>query len=165
MNTRLFLARAALTALGVSFAAQVVPGIECHTTAGLVAASLLLGFLNAFARPFLVQISLPLVILSFGLFFWFINAGLLMLVSTLVESFEVASFGSALVGSAVIGFVSWIVGGILGVRRWETAAARPGSPPFAAPGPEPGPAPWRAPGFGGARGNRGGDPGGPVIDV
>ncbi len=164
MNARLFLARAALTALGVFVAARVVPGIECPSWDGLVAVALLLGFLNAFARPMLVLLSLPLVVVSFGLFFWIINAALLAFVGWVVESFEVASFWSALAGSAVIGFVSWIGGGVLGIRRLESARSpRPTQAPTSPvpPGPA-GPAGPRRPGGPPTFPH---DPGGPIIDV
>jgi putative membrane protein len=122
---RSFLARSALTAVGVLVATQIVPGLEVSSWPGLLAAALVLGLLNAFVRPILTLLSLPLVLISFGLFLWVINAALLYLVGWLVKPFTVASFWSALGGSAVISIVSWLTGMLLGVGRED----RP-SPPI-----------------------------------
>ena len=145
MNLPIFLRRWLATSLGVFVATQIVPGIECRSAGGLLVAALVLGLLNAFVRPFLYVVSLPLVVLSFGLFLWVINAALLYFAGWLVKPFFVESFWSALGGAAVIGLVSAIVSGLLGVNRLEAARARPGS--------RPGP---RGPSI---------PPGGPVIDV
>ena len=87
-----FLKRWLIDTLAVLVAAHVVSGINYTTLGGLLVASLLLGILNAFLRPFLLLLSLPLLILSLGLFALIINALLLSLVAWLVDSFEVRSF-------------------------------------------------------------------------
>lgn len=145
MNLSIFLRRWLATSLGVFAATQIVPGIECRSAGGLLVAALVLGLLNAFVRPFLCLVSLPLLVFSFGLFLWVINAALLYFAGWLVKPFVVASFGSALGGAAVISLVSAIVSGLLGVHRLEAARARPRS----SSGP-------RGPSI---------PPGGPVIDV
>jgi putative membrane protein len=131
---RQFLLRWAANTLGVLVATQIVPGIEVSSGPGLLVASLVLGLLNAFVRPLLTWLSLPLVILSLGLFLWVINALLLSMVAWLVKPFVVASFWSALGGSAVISIVSWLAGSMLGLNRAELKhRAPPQVPPSGRP--------------------------------
>jgi putative membrane protein len=141
-------------AVAVLVATQVVPGIEYRGWEGLLAATLLLGLLNAFVRPLLLLLSLPLVVLSLGLFLWVINAALLYFVGWLVVPFDVTSFGSALGGAAVISIVATLLGGALGVNntRVQRRRSHPGGPLSAPPRDE-------------RRRPPGDDGGGPVIDV
>jgi putative membrane protein len=113
-----FLIRWGLISLGVFVASYIVPGMSVNSIPGLFVAALLLGLLNAFVRPLITLLSLPLVIVTFGLFLWVINAALLYFVGWLVRpSFQVASFWSALGGAAVISLVSWAVSALLGLKR------------------------------------------------
>jgi putative membrane protein len=101
-----FLIRWFVTTVAVFVASYVVPGIDCPTFGSLITASLLLGFCNAVLKPILMFISLPLLILTFGLFTLVINSFLLLLVGYLVHGFHVAGWGSALFGSLIISVVS-----------------------------------------------------------
>jgi putative membrane protein len=103
-----FLKRWAITTLAVLIAANVVSGIEYRSWSSLLAASLLLGLLNAFLRPALLLLSLPLLIYSLGLFVLVINAVLLALVGTLVPGFHVAGFWPAFWGALLISLVSLV---------------------------------------------------------
>ncbi len=147
-RVREFLLRGVSTAAGVFLATQTVPGIECRSWQGLVAVALLLGLFNAFVRPLLLLLSLPLLVVTLGLFLWVINAGLLSLAAYLVKPFSVASFWSALGGAAVISVVSMLGNAVLGVRRRASVPAVPADRRSGGGNPEP-------PGSGG----------GPVIDV
>lgn len=146
MTPRTFLLRFALTALGVLAATQIVPGIECSSLEGLLIAALVLGLLNAFLRPLLLVLSLPLLVFSLGLFLWIINASLLCFVGWLVKPFHVASFPSALGGAAVISLVSVLGGRLLGLNRapavtfrtsvgTRPSSSRPASKPDRSDGP------------------------------
>jgi putative membrane protein len=97
-----FLQRWLITTVAVLVAAHIVPGIEYTNVTDLFVASLLLGVLNAIARPILMLLSLPLVILSLGLFLLVINAGLLYFVGWVVKGFNVAGFWSAFFGALII---------------------------------------------------------------
>lgn len=101
-----FLRRWVVTTLAVLVAANVVPGIDYDSFGSLLVASLLLGILNAFLKPFLLLLSLPLLLLTLGVFVLFVNAFLLSLVGTLVGGFEVAGFASAFFGGLIISLVS-----------------------------------------------------------
>jgi putative membrane protein len=109
-----FLQRWLINAVAVMVAANLVKGIEYHTLAGLLVASLLLGIFNALLRPLLVLLSLPLVILTLGLFTLVINALLLYFVGSLVKSFVVADFWAAFWGSLIISLVSLILNTLSG---------------------------------------------------
>jgi putative membrane protein len=71
-------------------------------------AAFLLGIVNTILRPILVFFTLPLTLLTFGLFLFVINGLMLWLVAALVRGFHVSGFGGAVLGSILISLVSWI---------------------------------------------------------
>jgi putative membrane protein len=102
-----FLQRWAVTALGVMAADFICPGIKILDLTGALIAPLVLGLLNAFLRPLMLLLSLPLLILTLGFFLWVINALLLMLTSSFAgEHFHVDGFWWAMAGAAIISIVS-----------------------------------------------------------
>lgn len=109
-----FLQRWVITTLGVLVAANIVRGIRYDTVPGLLAASLLLGILNAFLKPVMLVLSLPLLVASLGFFTLFINAFLLFVVGQLVKSFHVETFGAAFWGGLLISVVSIATNALLG---------------------------------------------------
>jgi putative membrane protein len=127
-----FIKRWLITAVAVALAAQIVPGIDCPTAMGLVLAALLLGLLNAFVRPVMLLLSLPLLIFSLGLFILVINAFLLYAVGHVLKDFHVRSFWAAIWGALIISIVSLVLnaltksnGSIVQIRR----GAPPRRPP------------------------------------
>jgi putative membrane protein len=125
-----FLQRWVITTLAVLVAANVVKGIHYDSIGGLLAASLLLGILNAFLRPIMLLLSLPLLILTLGLFTLVINALLLYFVGWLVQPFHVESFWAAFWGALVISLISLVVNSMLGIgnARVEVNRGRKASP-------------------------------------
>jgi len=120
-----FLLRMLITALGLWLAAYVVPGIAIEGTRTLVLAALLLGVVNAFVRPVAVFLTLPITIVTLGLFLWVVNAGMLGLVAWLLDDFRMAGLGSALLGSLVVGFTGWLASWYVGPRgRYEVLVVR-----------------------------------------
>lgn len=135
-----FLRRWAVTTLGVVVAATLVRGIDYSSFGGLLAASLLLGALNAFLKPVMLVLALPLLVASLGLFVLFVNAFLLLLVGQLMGgAFRVASFGAAFWGGLVISVVSISVnsltgtGGSFRVQRRRSPPSDDHRPPPPAP--------------------------------
>ncbi|MCX8108408.1 MAG: phage holin family protein [Verrucomicrobiae bacterium] len=114
-----FLQRWMVTTLAVLVAANVVPGIGYETVGGVLVASLLLGLLNAFVRPLMLIISLPLIVYTLGLFILFINALLLYVVGRVVRTFHVETFGAAFWGGLVISMVSLGVNLLTGRTKGE----------------------------------------------
>jgi putative membrane protein len=109
IGIRRFVLRWVVTTIAVMVASSVIRGIRYDTVAALIGASLLLGILNAFVRPFLLIISVPLILLTLGLFILVLNGLLLLLVPHVVVGFHVASFWSAFWGAIVISLVSWLL--------------------------------------------------------
>jgi putative membrane protein len=89
--------------------AAPIVGIEYTTFWCVLAASLLLGIINAFVRPILLLLSFPLILVTLGLFILIINALMLEFVSEIVPCFRVPGFWSALFGALIISIVSWLL--------------------------------------------------------
>jgi putative membrane protein len=117
-----FFERWLTTTVGVLLAAGIVNGVRADTIVALLAASLLLGILNAFLRPILMLVALPLLVVTLGLFTFVINALLLYLVGNLVKGFHVADFWAAFKASLLISFVSLIANIVFGKK--EVPASR-----------------------------------------
>lgn len=107
-----FLVVWALTALGLWVASVLVSGVRVRSTAGLWLGALVLGLANAFIRPMLWALTLPLTVLSFGLFALVLNGLLVWATAALVPDFEVDGFGAALLAAVVLALLG-IVGFIL----------------------------------------------------
>lgn len=91
----------------IMVSAYLFPGIEISGFGTALVAALVLGILNAFFRPILIILTLPINILTLGLFTFVINAFLLMMTSGVIGGLYVSGFGSALLGSLIISLVSW----------------------------------------------------------
>lgn len=107
-NLSSFLKRWLVTTVAVMLASSIVPGIR-FTIGGLLLATLLLGLLNAFVRPIMLVLTLPLLILSLGFFVLIINALLLYWVGHLLRDFHVDTFAAAFWGSLIISIVSMML--------------------------------------------------------
>ena len=120
-----FLIRVGISALGLWLAQKLVPGIQFDDSGTLLAAALLLGFVNAIVRPLVVFFTLPLTIVTLGLFLLVVNAAMLGLVAALLEGMHVAGFGSALLGSIVVGLTGWVASWYIGPKgRFEVMVVR-----------------------------------------
>ncbi len=113
-NSRNFIKRWLITTLAVLVASNTVRGIKYDDLTSLFLASLLLGIFNAILRPILFFLSLPLLLVTLGLFTLVINAALLYLVGWVLKGFHVASFSSAFWGSLTISIFSIITNVIIG---------------------------------------------------
>src|SRR3984893_8872028 len=105
---RHFVFRWFVTAFAVFVAAPIV-GIDYTGIGCLLGASLLLGIINAFVRPILLFLSIPLILVTLGFFILIINALMLKFVSEIVPCFKVHGFWSAIFGAIIISFVSWLL--------------------------------------------------------
>lgn len=95
--------------LAVMVASYLIAGIRVEGFFAALVAAALLGFLNSFFRPILLILTLPLNLVTLGLFTFVINAFLLLMVSGVVGGFHVEGFGAGLLGSLVISVVSWLL--------------------------------------------------------
>jgi putative membrane protein len=122
-----FLVRLAIAALGLWIAQKIVPGIEIEGTGTLIAAALLLGVVNALVRPLAILLTLPITVLTLGLFLLVVNAAMFGLVAALLDGFRVSGFGAALLGSIVVGLTGWVASWYVGPRgRVEVLVVRRG---------------------------------------
>jgi putative membrane protein len=104
-----FLLRVGVNAIAIVLAASILPGIEVDGIVPLLAAAVLLGLVNAFVRPVLLILTLPITLVTLGLFLFVLNGFCFWLVAWLVKGFHVAGFGSALLGALVVSVASWVV--------------------------------------------------------
>jgi putative membrane protein len=91
-------------------------GIQVSGFWSALFAAAVLGILNAFIRPIILILTLPINILTMGLFTFVINALLLMMASGIISGFNVAGFWSAVFGALLISVVSWLINGFIGER-------------------------------------------------
>ena len=108
--------RWAFLTIAIFLAAYLVDGIRVSGLPTAILAAAALGILNAFFRPILLLLTLPLTILTLGLFTFVINAILLMMASGVIRGFEVDGFGSALLGALLISIVSWLLNAFVSER-------------------------------------------------
>ena len=105
-----FLLHLGITALALAASAHFVSGVHFSSGWALVVAALVLGFVNAVVRPVLVVLTLPITILTLGIFYLVVNGVAFAIAAALVPGFTVASLGSAVLGALVVTIVSWAVG-------------------------------------------------------
>jgi putative membrane protein len=118
-----FLFRLLITALGLWLAATVVPGVQINGWAALLGAALVLGIVNAVIRPVILVLTLPLTVLTLGLFILVVNGISLYLVAWLVPGFSLSGLGAAILASIVVGLTGWLastfVGGSGRIERYR----------------------------------------------
>ncbi len=93
--------------------AYYLPGIEVSGWYAALITALILGLVNAILKPILVILTLPVNILTLGLFTFVINASLFWFVASFVDGFSVAGFMPAFWGALILSVVSWLVSGLL----------------------------------------------------
>lgn len=120
-----FLIRLAIVACGLWLADQLLAGIRIDGTGTLLFAALLYGVVNAVVRPLAILLTLPITVLTLGLFLFVVNAAMFGLVAALLDRFHVAGFGAALLGSIVVGLTSWVASWYVGPKgRVEVLVVR-----------------------------------------
>jgi len=105
-----------ILAAAIIIAAYLLPGIAVASFGSALFAALVLGFLNAFLRPILIILTLPINVFTIGLFTFVINAFLLQMTSGVISGFAVRGFGSALLGSIIISLVSGLLSSTINSR-------------------------------------------------
>ena len=108
-----FLSHLLVTARALGLASYILPGVHLTSPLALVAASLVLGFVNTVVRPLLVIVTLPVTILTLGRFYLVVNGVAFGLAAAIVPGFDVDSFGWSILGALVVGIASWFLGSLL----------------------------------------------------
>lgn len=107
-----------LNAVALLAVAYVMPSIHIASFGAALLAALVLGLVNAVLRPLLLLLTLPITLLSLGLFIFVLNGLMFWLAGSLIDGFAVGSFWSAVFGSLLYSVVSWALSGLLpGGRR------------------------------------------------
>jgi len=126
-----FFFRLIITALGLWAAATIVPGVQIDGWRTLIIGALLLGIVNAVIRPIILILTLPLTVLTLGLFILVVNGISLSLVAWVLPGFHVAGLVPAMLGSIVVGLTGWLASTFVGssgriehIRRIEVTGRR-----------------------------------------
>ncbi|WP_426955889.1 phage holin family protein [Muricoccus radiodurans] len=112
-----FLIRTAITAVAFFVAASLVRGIYFPNALNLIVAAIIFGLVNAVIRPVIALLSLPLTIITLGLFTLVINAAMLGLTALLMPGMRISGFWAAFFGAIVVSLVSWIASRLIGDRE------------------------------------------------
>lgn len=102
-----FWARTFITAFALWAATQLVPGVHVSGLFGLLLAALVFGLVNAVVRPPAWLLTLPLTVVTFGLFLLVLNAAMLGLTALVLPGFRIDGFWPAILGALVVSVVSW----------------------------------------------------------
>ena len=106
--------RWAVSALALYLTSEIVSGIEVRSLGALLMAAVMIGIINAFVRPIVLLLTLPLSVLTLGLFALVVNATMLWLASTLVPGFEVHGFWAALFGWLLLSLLTFTINVLIG---------------------------------------------------
>ena len=109
-----FFLRWVFLAIALGMTAWVLPGINITSWPALAVAALVLGLVNAVVKPIMVILTLPITILTLGLFYLVVNGAAFALAALVVPGFDVAGFGWAILGALVFSLISWFIGTAIG---------------------------------------------------
>ena len=104
-----FLIRWAVATLGIAICAYLLPGVNIENIAAAFVAALVLALVNTIIKPVLVILTLPITIMTLGLFMLVINALMVLLASAIVPGFVVVNFWWALLFSLILTVIMWIL--------------------------------------------------------
>ena len=104
----ILIARVLVTALALLITAYLIPGIEVRGLYTAIITAVILGLLNLVVRPILIFLTLPVTVITLGLFIFVINAALFLFAASFIEGFSVNSFWTALLGSLLVSAMSTI---------------------------------------------------------
>ena len=105
-----FLIHTVVLAIAIWITANVVPGVSVTSWNALAIAALVLGLVNAIVRPLLLVLTLPITVLTLGLFYLVINGAAFGLAAAVVPGFGLSSWTSAILGALLTSVVSWFLG-------------------------------------------------------
>ncbi len=115
-----FFAKTIATAVAVLFAAYILKGVHVDSTVTALIVAVVLGLLNSFIKPILIILTIPITIVTLGLFLLVINIIIVKWAAGLVPGFTVDGWFSALIFSLVVSFVSSIIEAIIGTDKKES---------------------------------------------
>jgi putative membrane protein len=120
-----FLLHWAITALSLWLASLLFKGLKFDNAASLIISALLLGLANALVKPLLIILTLPLTLVTFGLFVLVINALMILLVAWIVKGFKVSGFWTAFFAAIFISLLSILIGSLVSEGNPRTEIRMP----------------------------------------
>ena len=111
-----FLLRAAITALGLWVANELLSGMTFDAPSKLILAAVVLGVVNAVVRPLAFILTLPITVVTLGLFLLVLNVGMVALVAWLIPGFQVSGFWTAVGAAVIVSLVSWAASSAIGTN-------------------------------------------------
>jgi len=119
------LIRTLISMLGLFLASRLIPGVWIEGTSNFILAAFLLGLVNAIVRPLVFLMTLPLTIVTLGLFIFVLNAAMFGLVAAMLDNFQVAGFWSAIFGAIIVSITSTVASWYIGPDgRYEVFVVR-----------------------------------------
>lgn len=110
------LMRIVINAVALLAVSYFLPGVNVSGAESALVAALVLGLINVTLRPLLLLLTIPINLMTLGLFTFVVNAVMLLIVARVVTGFEIAGFGHALLGALLLSVVSAILNGLAGTR-------------------------------------------------
>jgi putative membrane protein len=104
-----FLIKVIVTTFAVVIGSYIMPGVSVDSFLTAILVAFVLGLLNAILKPILVLLTLPVTILSLGLFLLVINAFIILLTDYFVAGFHVSSFWTAIIFSIILAILNWLL--------------------------------------------------------
>lgn len=111
-----FIARVLITAFGLWLADMLLQGIRFEGAGPLFLAAVLLGIVNAIVRPIVILLTLPITLVTLGLFLLVINGAMVLLVAEFMAGFHLEGLGTAILGSIIVGLTGWAANSFVGDR-------------------------------------------------
>lgn len=112
-----FFIRTVSTSLAVLFAAWILGGVRVDNTLVALVVALLLGLLNTFVKPILIFLTIPITVVTLGIFLLVINVFIIKFIDSLVSGFAVETWFTALIFSFIVSFVASVIEGLIGVPK------------------------------------------------
>lgn len=119
-----FLLRAVIAAFGLWLATLWIDGFTIDEPANLLIAAVVLGLVNAVVRPILIVLTLPISVVTLGLFLLVINASMILLVAAIVPGFDISGFSDALWGALLVSLTGWLGSWFIGSRGLDLLGRR-----------------------------------------
>ena len=104
-------------ALAILLSAWIVPGVSIAGFGASLLAALILGAVNAMIRPIIIILTLPINILTLGLFTLVINVAMVSLVALIIPGFSIANFWTALIFTIILSIITWIMEGVIKEKK------------------------------------------------
>ena len=106
----------AVNTAALAVADWIFDGFEIDGTGTLVLAGAIFAIINSILKPVVTLITLPFIILTLGILYFFINMGVLWLTQAIVSGFDISGFWTYVGATAVVGLVNWALGGLVRAR-------------------------------------------------